>query len=489
MYREKLEKAARNAAKTAASIDCGRIICCDRASMQDEIINLTVSEIQVQVFGENSGYSLQYKNGVFTTKGFGYGNNFSVKMPFAAKMSFDGAVVRKCNEASMISASEKAQEMARKMAEYVRSLPCEPYMNTYFARGWIVAAAQEYALHEWAEQNKWEKPIDENISIKPANDLGNSYNALYGTEFHAYDLYIVQETDEGTNILEHYPMDESMRKIVTEAVEEKASEAERMMAYKPDGILDFQEKSEQVMNTLPLAALKVLDEAIQECSWADKRELDARIKEETSSIYAEFMYHALPYAEHFIKTNELMPEINFDFSYATSPSPSAPEHMFTRFSNAKAVFSNELAQEFREKEAEIVRIAKYIEHTDQIRSGVMNDMVSCIQKITPEQAENGFEQALEENLTKSWQNQDELYNASDNNTCVSILFDESGNIYGIQAEGKYTETILYGFQKEEAELVCSSVCELFEKFENENIETGEYEEMEEMEEEAEEISA
>lgn len=476
---EKIQKAAAGAGKIAAGMDSSTLKGMSRDDMKNEILAYVAAAIKTIAFGENQDCNMYYKNGTFKTSGLGYGNNIEVKLPFTEKIMLEGAISRKCDEAAQASSLEKSEAMTDKMAAYIRSLPAEPYMNVTFTNGWIAAAAQEYILEQWAAEHG--EKVDENLHICPVNDINVSYNALYGMEFHPYDMYITKDGIEGTSVLEHYPISESMREKVTQAIMEKAEQVQQMMKEKPENVMDYQQKAASVMQSLPQKALEALDDARNFEMWMDKRELDLFIKDSVSETFAGFMAETLPYAGHFMKTNEIMPEVNFNFGYATSPEPLKPEDFFVRFCNERAAFTEEQAKEFEEKSAEIIKVARYMEHYNKSVENTAEKMQQCIKSITKEDLEvHGFESALENKMTDLWRTEDEIYSLPENKTDVSMLYSQDGNgLLGVMISGTYTGEMQVVFTEDECTRITMAAYDLFNEMNLDDMEEEFTEEIEE----------
>lgn len=479
---EKIQKAAAGAGKIAAGMDSSALKGMSKDDMKNEIMAYVAAAVKTIVFGENQDCSMYYKNGTFKTRGLGYGNNIEVKLPLTEKMMLEGAVSRKCDEAAQESSLEKAEIMTDKMAAYIRSLPAEPYMNVTFTNGWIAAAAQEYILEQWAAEHG--EKVDDNLHICPVSDINVSYNALYGMEFHPYDMYITKDGIEGTSVLEHYPINESMREKVTQAIMEKAEQVQQMMKEKPENVMDYQQKAASVMQSLPQKALDALDDAKNFEMWMDKRELDLFIKDFVSETFAGFMAKTLPYAGHFMKTNEIMPEVNFNFGYATSPEPLKPEDFFVRFCNERAAFTKEQAKEFEEKSAEIIKVARYMEHYNKSVENTAEKMQQCIKSITKEDLDaHGFENTLENKMTDLWQAEDEIYNLPENKTTVSMLYSQDGNgLLGVMISGTYTGEMQAVFTEDECNKITMAAYDLFNEIGLDDTEEEFIEKTEEIEE-------
>lgn len=476
---EKIQKAAAGAGKIAAGMDSSTLKGMSRDDMKNEILAYVAAAIKTIAFGENQDCNMYYKNGTFKTSGLGYGNNIEVKLPFTEKIMLEGAISRKCDEAAQASSLEKSEAMTDKMAAFVRSLPAEPYMNVTFTNGWIAAAAQEYILEQWAAEHG--EKVDENLHICPVNDINVSYNALYGMEFHPYDMYITKDGIEGTSVLEHYPISESMREKVTQAIMEKAEQVQQMMKEKPENVMDYQQKAASVMQSLPQKALEALDDARNLEMWMDKRELDLFIKDSVSETFREFMIETLPYAGHFMRTNEIMPEVNFNFGYATSPEPLKPEDFFVRFCNERAAFTKEQAKEFEEKSAEIIKVARYMEHYDKSIENTAEKMQQCIKSITKEDLDvHGFEATLENKMTDLWRTEDEIYNLPENKTDVYMLYTQDGNgLFGVIISGTYTGDMQVVFTDDECTRITMAAYDLLNELNLDDMEEEFTEEIEE----------
>lgn len=383
------------------------------------------------------------------------------------KMMLDGAVMRKYNDIVKETALNRTYNIMPQAIEFINQLPLENYAHTSFTNGWLSASFQEWILDNYLKQ---ENILDtDTYKIWAADKNDDSYRTLYTSEFSVNAFYITKGEKDAIEIVDYYPLDDNLRDMVNNTFKEKLN---IIRAIEKDDTIGYQVEHQKEISGYPQKAVDIV-KGLTASGYCTKRGVDTYVRECLSRDYAEFMDRQIPYAKHYMQSNEVLPEISFDFSYATSPNVGEPKNFFVRYGNSRGEFTEEQNREYQEIVTKLDKVAQYINKVPNfLRDDIVGSIKGSINNIREEEVQReGFIQALENHLTNYVRTMENVYQVPENNGTVEFIY-RDGEIDGLLLQGEYIEQT-YDFTEEEKNEFYENCYDKMDEIDIESIENEE----------------